>query len=102
MMDLETQSELRRKAEAATAGPWTTTSVSIGTEAAPDAVLGVVAPSGNVLWDPQAMGEADKAFIAAANPAVVLALLDQVAALHGRATALSAEEAEALRNGGDR
>lgn len=88
MMDLETLADLRRKAEAATPGPWETPSVNIGTEAAPEAVLGVVAPNGNVLWDPQEMGEEDKAFIAAANPAVVLALLDQVAALHDRTATL--------------
>lgn len=88
MNDLETLAELRRKAEAATPGPWETTSVSIGTESTPDAVLGVVASSGNVLWDPQEMGEEDKAFIAAANPAVVLALLNEVAALHDRTATL--------------
>lgn len=78
----EVLADLRKKAEESTCCEWTTHPVNVGTAMHPDFIIGVVAgESGSVLWDPQEMHERDKAFIAAANPAVVLALLDRIEAL---------------------
>jgi hypothetical protein len=62
--------ELRRLAEAATPGPW----VDCGDGA-------VRQPSEGVGWHAEAYLPADAAYIAAANPAVILALLDRVDSL---------------------
>lgn len=93
--------ELRRKAEAATPGPWDVYGERINGNialAAAEALSQVnqTGPIADHFWMMNAAGkcpaltgcgptsEANAAFIAAANPAVILALLDRLDALEGR------------------
>lgn len=72
--------ELRRLAEAATAGPWSTKQYG------PDHVE-VLLPNGfsRVISDPTVVTDYDARFIAAANPSAVLALLERVRRLEDAA-----------------
>lgn len=80
----EALAELRAKAKAARPGPWTWTEdgtrqlvsqTAVDSEGEPEIVIN----DPNVFhWE---TGEEDKAFIAAVNPAVVVALLDKIEAL---------------------
>lgn len=93
MIDLE---ELKRLARDATPGPWSTK------EYGPDH-LEVLLPNGfsRIISDPTVVTDYDARYIAAANPAAVLALIERVekaeAALKGLHTDVSAALAEAER-----
>lgn len=74
--------ELRRLAEAATPGPWTSGGLPIGDGPLPQAAY-VFGPDGDsfvdVQWNPGRNNDqyADAAYIAAANPKAILELLDE-------------------------
>ena len=84
--------ELARLAEAATAGPWETYPEAFSPRS-------FVIPTHHASDDPavgSVLSRQDAAFIAAANPATVLALLSEIAALRGERDGLI--EAAAARN----
>ena len=101
--------ELRQLAAAATAGPWAWSDLRPGAQPADKdlqgSLGGFVAYDGSVVMhfgadytyypmEGQPPTEADRRFIAAANPAAILALLDMLpAAATGRAAASAAEAA---------
>ena len=79
--------ELKRLARDATPGPWTTK------EYGPDH-LEVLMPNGfsRIISDPTVVTAYDARYIAAANPAVVLDLLDQLDAAEARLAAIEATD----------
>lgn len=88
--------ELRAKAEAATSGPWTASEAPSNTgHVGVYCATGFPVASCTVVWNRAKSAElADAAFIAAASPDVVLALLDRIAtltALVGEACNLASE-----------
>ena len=76
--------ELRKLAEGATPGPWNVNTAYIGWEAALS----------------EDLPEKDAAFIAAANPATVLRLLERIAALRATLTIYSDNRIYSPREGG--
>lgn len=87
--------ELARLAEAATPGPWVSQGRYIGTPKHMSYVGEVRDQNGN--WSDTTKSRSDAAFIAAANPATVLALIAEVAALNDYGKSV-AKEALAYRN----
>jgi len=82
--------ELARLAEAATAGPWETYPEAFSPRS-------FVIPTHHASDDPavgSVLSRQDAAFIAAANPATVLALLSEIAALRGALAAAQNADAE--------
>ena len=81
MLDLD---DLKRRAEAASKGPWEWTNGALVAPAERrefDDATGDY-DDGRVIWDPNVFhslrGDADKVFIAAANPQAVLALISEI------------------------
>ena len=94
MADLNKQ-ELRRLAEAATPGPWTATDYGSDCDKGPWWFIDTPAAQADIFDDgcpsqnhsEASRGERDMKFIAAANPATILALLDELERLERFKTA---------------
>ena len=88
--------ELRRLAEAATPGPWAMRQGSPSMNGENFTIRRSDAPGIRISGFAYGFGSGDPEFIAAANPATILALLDEVESLRARAQAAEAVIAEAL------
>lgn len=85
------EAALRAAAEAATPGPWAVCDEGYGEQYVYDE------PTGNMCWTPDLPDHwqpHDAAFIAAANPTAVLALLDELGALRAKVAANGCEPCE--------
>lgn len=82
MLTSEQLADLRAKAEAATPGPWITSKAPTGIWVeAPESAVALVGDS----FSGREQGPLNAAFIAAANPATILQLLDMVESLETEA-----------------